>query len=145
MTLKIRMARAGAKKRPFFHIVIADSRNPRDGRFIERIGTYNPMLPKEHEKRACVWGGRARRICVGLSGGERDHHSVRGGVMEGTVEVNGVNLWYDVAGEGEPVVQIHGAGFGHFNFAPATPELAKHFRVVDYDMQIGRASCRERV
>ena len=51
MTLKIRMARAGAKKRPFFHIVIADSRNPRDGRFIERIGTYNPMLPKDHADR----------------------------------------------------------------------------------------------
>jgi pimeloyl-ACP methyl ester carboxylesterase len=55
--------------------------------------------------------------------------------MEGTARVNGVNLWYDVSGSGEPVVQIHGAGFGHFNFAPATPELAKHFRVVDYDMR----------
>src|SRR5947209_7580552 len=58
-----------------------------------------------------------------------------GGAMEGKVEVNGVNLWYQVSGEGEPVVQIHGAGFGHFNFAPATPELAKHFTVVDYDMR----------
>ena len=38
-------------------------------------------------------------------------------------------------GEGEPVVQIHGAGFGHFNFAPATPELAKHFKVIDYDLR----------
>src|SRR5919204_6381321 len=58
-----------------------------------------------------------------------------GRVMEGTVEVNGVNLWYEISGEGEPVMQIHGAGFGHFNFAPATPELAKHFKVVDYDMR----------
>ena len=55
--------------------------------------------------------------------------------MEGTAQVNGVDLWYEVSGEGEPVVQIHGAGFGHFNFAPATPELAKRFRVVDFDMR----------
>src|SRR5262249_22210954 len=50
-------------------------------------------------------------------------------------EVNGVRLWYEVSGEGEPVIQIHGAGFGHYNFAPATPELSKHFRVIDYDMR----------
>ncbi len=55
--------------------------------------------------------------------------------MEGTVLVNGVTLWYRTTGEGEPVVQIHGAGFGHFNFDPATPELSKHFKVVDYDMR----------
>ena len=55
--------------------------------------------------------------------------------MEGRAQVNGVELWYQVTGEGEPVVQIHGAGFGHFNFAPATPRLAKHFKVVDYDMR----------
>ena len=55
--------------------------------------------------------------------------------MEGKVEVNGVNLWYRISGEGEPVAQIHGAGFGHFNFDPATPELSKHFKVVDYDMR----------
>ncbi len=55
--------------------------------------------------------------------------------MEGLIEVNGVNLWHRVTGEGEPVVQIHGAGFGHFNFDPATPELSQRFRVVDYDMR----------
>jgi len=55
--------------------------------------------------------------------------------MEGKVEVNGVNLWYRISGEGEPVAQIHGAGFGHFNFDPATPELSKHFKVIDYDMR----------
>jgi len=55
--------------------------------------------------------------------------------MEGIVLVNGANLWYRITGEGQPVVQIHGAGFGHFNFDPATPELSKHFRVVDYDMR----------
>ena len=51
MSLKIRLARGGAKKRPFYRIVVADSRMPRDGRFIERVGTYNPMLPKEHPER----------------------------------------------------------------------------------------------
>lgn len=51
MALKIRLARAGAKKRPYYHIVVADSRSPRDGRFIEKVGAYNPMLPKESEER----------------------------------------------------------------------------------------------
>ena len=51
MSLVIRMARAGTKKRPFYHIVIADSRSPRDGRFIERIGYFNPLLPKERPDR----------------------------------------------------------------------------------------------
>ena len=45
MALKIRMARAGTKKRPVYHIVVADSRSPRDGRFIERLGYFNPLLP----------------------------------------------------------------------------------------------------
>src|SRR5207302_3196525 len=49
--LVIRMARAGTKKRPFYHIVIADSRSPRDGRFIERLGYFNPLLPKEKTER----------------------------------------------------------------------------------------------
>ena len=51
MGLKIRLARAGAKKRPYYHIVVSDSRSPRDGRFIEKLGSYNPMLPAEHEDR----------------------------------------------------------------------------------------------
>ena len=55
--------------------------------------------------------------------------------MEGMIEVNGVSLWHQVSGDGEPVVQIHGAGFGHFNFAPATPELSKQFKVIDFDMR----------
>ena len=50
MALKIRLARGGAKKRPYYRIVVADSRMPRDGRFIEKIGTYNPMLPKDGER-----------------------------------------------------------------------------------------------
>jgi small subunit ribosomal protein S16 len=51
MSLKIRMARAGTKKRPFYHIVIADSRSPRDGRFIERLGYFNPLLAKDNTDR----------------------------------------------------------------------------------------------
>lgn len=51
MSLKIRLARAGSKKRPFYRIVAADSRMPRDGRFIEKLGIYNPLLPKDSEER----------------------------------------------------------------------------------------------
>ena len=51
MSVVIRMSRAGTKKRPFYHIVIADSRFPRDGRFIERLGFFNPLLPKDHKDR----------------------------------------------------------------------------------------------
>jgi len=47
MALKIRLARGGSKKRPYYHVVIADVRSPRDGRFIERVGKWNPMLPKD--------------------------------------------------------------------------------------------------
>jgi len=51
MAMKIRLARGGSKKRPFYRIVAADSRMPRDGRYIERLGTYNPLLPKDAEDR----------------------------------------------------------------------------------------------
>ena len=54
MSLKLRLARAGAKKRPFYRIVVADSRFPRDGRFIEIVGTWNPILPKSDEKRVML-------------------------------------------------------------------------------------------
>jgi small subunit ribosomal protein S16 len=54
MSLKIRMSRGGAKKRPFYSIVVADSRSPRDGRFIEKLGTYNPMLDKGHPERVVM-------------------------------------------------------------------------------------------
>ena len=54
MALKIRLARGGAKKRPFYSIVVAESRSPRDGRFIEKLGTYNPMLEKGHKERVTL-------------------------------------------------------------------------------------------
>ena len=51
MALKIRLARGGSKKRPYYHVVIADVRSPRDGRFIEKVGHWNPMLPKDSAER----------------------------------------------------------------------------------------------
>ena len=60
MSLRIRLARGGAKKRPFYRIVVADSRSPRDGRFIEKIGTYNPMVAKDHPERIKLDEDRAK-------------------------------------------------------------------------------------
>jgi small subunit ribosomal protein S16 len=54
MALKIRLARAGAKKRPYFHVVVSDSRKGRDGRFLEKVGAYNPMLPSDDAKRVIL-------------------------------------------------------------------------------------------
>ena len=54
MATKIRLARGGSKKRPFYRIVVTDSRMPRDGRFIEKVGTYNPLLPKDSEERVKI-------------------------------------------------------------------------------------------
>jgi small subunit ribosomal protein S16 len=50
MSLKIRLARAGSKKRPYYHVVVADARSPRDGRFIEIVGAWNPLLPKDGDR-----------------------------------------------------------------------------------------------
>jgi small subunit ribosomal protein S16 len=60
MSLKIRLSRAGAKKRPFYRIVVADSRSPRDGRYIEKIGTYNPLLPRDSAERIQLDTDRAK-------------------------------------------------------------------------------------
>jgi small subunit ribosomal protein S16 len=60
MSLRIRLSRGGAKKRPFYRIVVADSRSPRDGRFIEKIGTYNPMLQKDDPARINLDTDRAK-------------------------------------------------------------------------------------
>ena len=60
MAVSIRLSRGGAKKRPYYRIVVADARSPRDGNFIEKIGTYNPMLAKDDEKRVVLDAERAR-------------------------------------------------------------------------------------
>ena len=60
MALKIRLARAGAKKRPYYHVVVAEEHAPRDGRFIERIGHFNPILPSEHAERIKIDADRAK-------------------------------------------------------------------------------------
>src|SRR5215469_10737097 len=52
-----------------------------------------------------------------------------------TASVNGVRLWYQLRGEGKPLVQVHGSGLGHTNFAAFTPLMSKHFKVIDYDMR----------
>jgi small subunit ribosomal protein S16 len=59
MALKIRLARGGAKKRPYYRIVVAEASSPRDGRFVERLGSYNPMVPKDHPERLTLDGERA--------------------------------------------------------------------------------------
>jgi small subunit ribosomal protein S16 len=60
MAVKLRLARGGAKKRPYYHIVVADATSPRDGRYIERIGSYNPMLPKDSAERVKINEERAK-------------------------------------------------------------------------------------
>jgi len=72
MSLKIRLSRGGAKKRPYYRIVVADSRSPRDGRFIERIGSYNPMVPKDHPERLVLNAERAKHwLSVGATPSDR--------------------------------------------------------------------------
>lgn len=72
MSLKIRLARGGAKKRPYYRIVIADSRMPRDGRYIERVGTYNPMLAKDDPNRVSIEEERVRHwLSVGAKPSDR--------------------------------------------------------------------------
>lgn len=72
MSLRIRLSRGGAKKRPFYRIVIADSRSPRDGRFIERVGTYNPMVAKDHPERLIMKEDRIKHwMSVGAKPSDR--------------------------------------------------------------------------
>ena len=74
MALKIRLARGGAKKRPFYRIVVAEASAPRDGRYVERVGTYNPMVPKDHEQRMTL---NAERIAHWLGQGAQPTERVQ--------------------------------------------------------------------
>ncbi len=81
MSLKIRLARGGSKKRPVYRIVVADARSPRDGRFIEKIGTYNPMLAK----------GSAERVVLDLE-------AAKGWIAKGAQPTDRVLRFLDAAG-----------------------------------------------
>jgi len=90
MALKIRLTRQGAKKRPFYRIVVAEASSPRDGRYIERLGTYNPMLPKDDEGRVSL---NAERIQHWVGHGAKPSDRVAGfmaaaGMMEKPVRNN---------------------------------------------------------
>ena len=90
MAMKIRLARGGSKKRPFYSIVAADSRMPRDGRFIEKLGTYNPLLPKDSEERVKM---DVERVQHWLSEGAQPTDRVSrfleaAGVLEGKTRAN---------------------------------------------------------
>ncbi|MFC3580607.1 30S ribosomal protein S16 [Sphingomonas hylomeconis] len=72
MAVSIRLTRGGSKKRPYYKIVVADARAPRDGKFIEKIGTYNPLLAKDDEKRVVLDGERAKHwLSVGAQPTDR--------------------------------------------------------------------------
>ena len=72
MSLKLRLARAGTKKRPYYHVVVADARSPRDGRFIEKLGTFNPLLAKDNEARIVLDTDRAKHwLSVGAQPTDR--------------------------------------------------------------------------
>jgi len=72
MALKIRLTRGGAKKKPFYRIVVAENTSPRDGKFVERVGSYNPMVPKDHKERYIINEERVKHwISVGAQPTER--------------------------------------------------------------------------
>lgn len=82
MALAIRLARGGSKKRPYYRIVVADSRKPRDGRFIEKVGAYNPMLPKGDENRV-----------------KMDVEAIKGWMAKGAQPSDRVSRFLEAAGE----------------------------------------------
>lgn len=90
MAVSIRLARGGSKKRPFYKIVVADARSPRDGNFIERIGSYNPLLAKEDANRVVLDGERAKHwLSVGAQPTDRVARFLdAAGVKERTARAN---------------------------------------------------------
>ncbi len=103
MALKIRLARGGSKKRPFYRVVIADSRAPRDGRFIEKIGTYDPRLPKDSEDRVKIDGAKAAEW---IKKGAKPTDRVARFLSQITLEGEDAPVWSWAAGnnpkKGEP-------------------------------------------
>lgn len=90
MAVSIRLSRGGSKKRPYYRIVVADARSPRDGSFIEKIGTYNPLLAKDDEKRITLNAERAKHwLSVGAQPTDRVHRFLdKAGVLERAVRNN---------------------------------------------------------
>jgi small subunit ribosomal protein S16 len=90
MAVAIRLARGGAKKRPYYKIVVTDSRNSRDGKFIERIGSYNPLLPKDSEERVKLDTERAKHwLSVGAKPSDRVHRFLdQAGLLERAARSN---------------------------------------------------------
>lgn len=84
MAVAIRLSRGGAKKRPYYRIVVSDTRSPRDGKYLEQIGTYNPMLPKDSGERVKLNEDRARHwLSVGAKPSDRVHRFLdAAGVLE---------------------------------------------------------------
>jgi small subunit ribosomal protein S16 len=90
MSLKIRLSRGGTKKRPHYNIVIADSHSPRDGRFIEKIGFYNPLLPRDHADRLKLDVEKAKEwMAKGATASDRVHRFLAdAGVLKPLVKNN---------------------------------------------------------
>src|SRR5688572_5444727 len=90
MAVAIRLSRGGAKKRPYYKIVVTDARNARDGKFIERIGSYNPLLPKDSPERVKLDADRARHwLSVGAKPSDRVHRFLdQAGVLERPARLN---------------------------------------------------------
>ncbi|MCP5397582.1 MAG: 30S ribosomal protein S16 [Sphingomonadaceae bacterium] len=84
MAVAIRLSRGGAKKRPYYRIVVSDTRSPRDGKYLEQIGTYNPMLPKDSGERVKLNEDRARHwLSVGAQPTDRVHRFLdAAGILE---------------------------------------------------------------
>ena len=88
MSVRIRLSRGGSKKRPFYRIVIADQRSPRDGRFIEKIGYYNPLLPKENAERIVINAERVKHwLSVGAQPTDRLARMLADLGLAGKVEI----------------------------------------------------------
>jgi small subunit ribosomal protein S16 len=90
MSVKIRLSRGGTKKRPYYYIVVAEATAPRDGRYIEQIGTHNPMLPKDHEDRVKLDLDRAKHwLSVGAQPTDRVARFLdKAGLLKRTVKNN---------------------------------------------------------